>query len=98
MGGREAILRTFEQCGQAWAARTRRPLRVGRQRRAPPPPSGTYCAPPLAPTALPQLAEKTADVAQDTLVELHRQGQQLENAELGMDQVGGCGDAGADAL
>lgn len=48
--------------------------------------------------ALPQLAEKTADVAQDTLVELHRQGQQLENAEMGMDQVGGCGDAGADAL
>lgn len=35
-----------------------------------------------------QLAEKTADVAQNTLVELHRQGQQLENAELGMDQVG----------
>ncbi|KAI7838234.1 hypothetical protein COHA_007981 [Chlorella ohadii] len=34
-----------------------------------------------------QLAEKTADVAQNTLVELHRQGQQLENAELGMDQV-----------
>ncbi len=30
-------------------------------------------------------------MAQNTLVELHRQGQQLENAELGMDQVGRLG-------
>lgn len=39
------------------------------------------------PKLAPQLAEKTADVAHNTLVELHRQGQQLENAEMGMDQV-----------
>jgi hypothetical protein len=36
-----------------------------------------------------QIAEKTNDVARSTLVELHRQGQQLERADLGMKQVGG---------
>ncbi|KAI3423821.1 hypothetical protein D9Q98_009657 [Chlorella vulgaris] len=35
-----------------------------------------------------QIAENTNDVARSTLVELHRQGQQLERADLGMKQVG----------
>ena len=40
--------------------------------------------------ALLQVAEKTSDVARSTLVEMHRQGQQLERAELGLHQVGPC--------
>ncbi|KAL4421487.1 hypothetical protein ABPG75_010778 [Micractinium tetrahymenae] len=35
-----------------------------------------------------QVAEKTRDVAHDTLVEVHRQGAQLERAELGLQEVG----------
>lgn len=34
-----------------------------------------------------QVAEKTNDVARNTLAEMHRQGQQLERADLGMQQV-----------
>lgn len=37
---------------------------------------------------LAQVAQQTQDVAQGTLVEMHRQGEQLERAELGMAQVG----------
>ncbi|PSC68702.1 Synaptosomal-associated 25 isoform A [Micractinium conductrix] len=35
-----------------------------------------------------QVAEKTREVAHGTLVEIHRQGLQLESAELGMQEVG----------
>lgn len=35
-----------------------------------------------------QVAEKTREVAHDTLVEVHRQGAQLEGAELGLQEVG----------
>mgnify|MGYP001810499215 CR=1 FL=1 len=36
-----------------------------------------------------QVAEKTSEVARGTLVEMHRQGQQLERADLGMQQASG---------
>lgn len=44
--------------------------------------------PPAVPSSRLQVAEKTTDVARHTLVEMHRQGAQLERAELGMQQVG----------
>lgn len=56
-----------------------------------------FAAAPAHHTSTPALhekvAEQTADVAQGTLVEMHRQGRQLESAELGMHTVR-CGASG----
>ena len=76
------------RCPQRWAAAdvANAPARPAAPA-PPPPPAGTYRRPSARRFHALQLAEKTADVAHNTLVELHRQGEQLENAEIGMDQV-----------
>ena len=81
-------VRELGGAGAARRARNRLPPRcrhnVCRQQRM-------VGAPPPHPSLPFQVVERTREVAAGTLVETHRQTQQLERSELGMQQVGGGG-------